>query len=101
MEKYKQESAAKRGEVVEQQKLRVCDKISDERKFLDNYVLLKKVYCRGDFWEIKQVKHIKSGMIRAAKIFRKSELTNKNLHPLKPEAAETSDETPQVEEGEN
>lgn len=61
--------------------IRLCEQISN-RRFTDFYVLMKKVICRGDFFEIKQCKNLKSDKFHSCKIFRKAELSMKpQTHP--------------------
>ena len=54
-------------------KVRVCQNISP-RDFQMYYELQKKCIFRGDFYEVRMVKHKATGLDMACKIYRKSEL---------------------------
>ena len=53
--------------------VRVVDHISD-KNFEEHYILEKKLYCRGDFFEYRQVRQKGTNNIFTAKIFRKNEI---------------------------
>ncbi len=44
------------------------------KSFSKYYDLTNKLICNGDIFELRQIKHKKSGEMKQAKIYRKSDL---------------------------